>query len=155
MSNEFDDQQEPMNEWPRAAASEQVRPATPAPRLVARLFTTAGVPLRVRLLRCLMRPLGTLGAAGVAAGSFVAFLPRHGGAEPAIDPDAVARLSCEQVCELARFVEQVDPLALQQFATLVAGSPMALATFSASALVLLIRRLPAINASADRLSPPA
>jgi hypothetical protein len=151
MSNDFDDPREPAVE----AGREVPRPATPAPRLVARLFTTAAAPLRVRLLRCLMQPLGTLGAAGVAAGSFAAFLPRRGGVDPSIDPDAVARLSCEQVCELARFVEQVDPQALQQFATLVAGSPLAMATFSAAALVLLYRRLPTAGAPAARLRAPA
>jgi hypothetical protein len=108
---------------------------------VARLFTAAGAPLRMRLLRCLMQPLGTLGAAGVAAGAFASFLSRQGGLDPNLDPDAVARVSSRQVLELANFVEQVDPQALQQFASLVASSPLAMATFSASALVLLYRRL--------------
>lgn len=151
MSNDFEDPRQPAVETGRDVQ----RPATPAPRLVARLFTTAATPLRMRLLRCLMQPLGTLGTAGVAAGSFAAFLPRQRGVDPSIDPEAVARLSCEQVCELARFVEQVDPQALQQFAALVAGSPMALATFSAAALVLLYRRLATSGASAGRLRTPA
>ena len=41
------------------------------------------------------------------------------------------------------------------FAALVAGSPMALATFSAAALVLLYRRLATSGASAGRLRTPA
>jgi hypothetical protein len=98
-----------------------------------------------------MQPLGTLGAAGVAAGSFAAFLNRQGGLDPNLDREAVARVSSQQVRELAHFVEQVDPQALEQFASLVSSSPLAMATFSASALVLLYRRLP----RAGRLSPPA
>ena len=142
MSDEFDEIPEPQaratrNVEPISAA----RPGTPSPRLVARLFAAAGNPLRVRLLHCLMRPLGPLGAAGVAAGAFAAFLNRHGGAEKQIDPEAAARVSSQQVHELARFVEQVDPQALLQFANLASGSSLAMATFSAAALALLYRRL--------------
>ena len=141
MSNEFDEIPEPTTPPDRAAA----RAGTPSPRLVARLFAAAGNPLRVRLLRCLMRPLGPLGAAGVAAGAFAAFLNPRGGSEPVIDLEAVAQLSSRQVHELAHFVEQVDPQALQQFASLVSSSPLAMATFSASALVLLYRRLQSVR----------
>lgn len=87
-----------------------------------------------------MRPLRLLGAAGVASGVFVMFIDRRDG-DLHIDADAVAQVSSQQLFELARFVEQVDPQALQQFASLVAGSPLALATFSASVLLLLSRRL--------------
>ncbi|MBX3644600.1 MAG: hypothetical protein KF720_16210 [Rubrivivax sp.] len=128
-------------EPPRRAATRVTHPAPhPAPRLAARLFAAAGNPLRARLLRCLMRPLGLLGAAGVASGVFVMFIDRRDG-DLHIDADAVAQVSSQQLFELARFVEQVDPQALQQFASLVAGSPLALATFSASVLLLLSRRL--------------
>jgi hypothetical protein len=137
MSNEFDEILEPTILTDRIAA----RAGTPAARLVARLFAAAGNPLRVRLLRCLMHPLGTLGAAAVAAGAFAAFLDPRGGTEPVIDPAAVAQLSSRQVHDLAQFVEQVDPQALQQFASLAASSPLAMATFSAAELVLLNRRL--------------
>jgi hypothetical protein len=141
MSNEFDEIPEPMTPPERTAA----RSGTPSPRLVARLFAAAGNPLRVRLLRCLMRPLGPLGAAGVAAGAFAAFLNPRGGSEPVIDMEAVAQLSSWQVQELAHFVEQVDPQALQQFASLASSSPLAMATISASALVLLYRRIQTVK----------
>jgi hypothetical protein len=144
MSNEFDEIPEPATPADRAEA----RAGTPTPRLVARLFAAAGNPLRVRLLRCLMHPLGTLGAAGVAAGAFATFLNPRGGREPVIDLEAVAQLSSRQVHELAQFVEQVDPQALQQFASLVSSSPLAMATFSASALVLLYRRLQSVRPTA-------
>jgi hypothetical protein len=137
MSDEFEDIMQ--------TAATSVRPTPRAgagsPRLVARLFAAAGLPLRVRLLHCLLRPLGLLGAAGVASGAFVAFVGRHGAGEPSIDAEAVARLSSRQLIELAQFVEQVDPQALQQFASLAAGSPLALASRSAPVLVLLFRRL--------------
>ena len=151
MSDEIDESLEPMTPRDRASA----RAGTPSPRLVARLFAAAGNPLRVRLLRCLMRPLGPLGAAGVAAGAFAAFLNPRGGSEPVIDVEAVAQVSSWQVHELAHFVEQVDPQALQQFASLVSSSPLAMATFSASALVLLYRRIQPDTASKRSLRPAA
>ena len=140
MSNEFDEMLEPAAANIRADDAAP-RAAVPNPRLVARLFAAAGNPLRVRLLRCLMRPLGTLGAAGVAAGAFVAFADRRG-VEASIDADAVAQVSSQQIYELAHFVEQVDPQALQQFASLASSSSLAMATtFSAAALLLLYRQL--------------
>ena len=140
MSNEFDEMLEPAAANIRADDAAP-RAAVPNPRLVARLFAAAGNPLRVRLLRCLMRPLGTLGAAGVAAGAFVAFADRRG-VEESIDADAVAQVSSQQISELAHFVEQVDPQALQQFASLASSSSLAMATtFSAAALLLLYRQL--------------
>jgi hypothetical protein len=114
-----------------------------APRLVARLYAAAGVPLRARLLACLMRPLGPLAVAGIAAGAFAGFLPRRDAAHMTIDLDAAARVSTAQVLELARFVEQVDPQALQHFAGLMSASPLGLATVSSAALVLLYRALQA------------
>lgn len=130
----------------------RAREAAPSPRLVARLFAAAGNPLRVRLLHCLMRPLGTLGIAGVAAGAFAVFVGRDGGGGAALDAEAIAQVSQltgQQVQELALFVEQVDPQALLQFASLASGSSLALATsFSAAALVLLTRRLQPASRSA-------
>ena len=142
MSNEFDEVPQPLA--PRARTDDPARMAILNSRLVARLFNAAAAPLRISLLRCLMRPLGTLGAAGVAAGAFVAFVDRRG-AEAPIDAEAVSQvsqLSGQQIYELAHFVEQVDPQALQQFANLASGSSLAMATsFSAAALLLLYRRL--------------
>ncbi len=139
MSDEFDEILEPLA--PHARADDGGRSAVPNSRLVARLFTAAGASLRASLLRCLMRPLGTLGAAGVAAGAFVAFVGRRGD-DTILDAEAVSRLSSQQIYELAHFVEQVDPQALQQFVSLASSSSLAMATtFSAAALLLLYRRL--------------
>jgi len=159
MSDEFDEMLEPGVPNARAATSDvAARPAVPNSRLVARLFAAAGNPLRVKLLRCLMRPLGTLGAAGVAAGAFVAFVDRRG-AEAPIDADAVSQVSSQQIYELAHFVEQVDPQALQQFVSLASSSSLAMATtFSAAALLLLYRRLQPMarqRSEAGALRPPA
>ena len=153
MSDEFDE----VLDFPPPTHSAATLLPTPtgtqpqASRLVARLFAAANVPLRARLLGCLMRPLGPLAVAGVAAGAFAGFLNRHETAGAAIDLEAAARVSAGQVFELAHFVEQVEPQALQQFAGMVSSSPLALATFSASALALLYR---ALQASSSRPTLP-
>lgn len=139
MSDEFDEISE-LVPLPTPVATGQGA-TVEAPRLVARLYAAAGVPLRARLLACLMRPLGPLAMAGVAAGAFAGFLSRRDAASTIIDLDEAARVSTAQVLELARFVEQVDPQALEHFAGLVSGSPLGLAAFSSAALVLLYRRL--------------
>lgn len=145
MSDEFDDAIElPATNGSTATGRRGravSRASARACRLAARLFVSAGLPLRARMIGCLLRPLGTLGAAGVAAGAFAVFLHSQRGAEALINPDAVAGVSASQVCELARFVEQVDPQALRRFAGLMAGSAEDMAPLGATTLVLLYREL--------------
>jgi hypothetical protein len=125
------------------------------PRLAARLFSAADVSLRARLLDCLMRPLGTLGLAAISAGTFVRFLDARGTIDPGADPQSIARLSNHQVLELARFVEQVSPMAFRQFAEIVAGHGFGLAAFSASVLVLLVRSIHASQTESPAKASPA
>jgi hypothetical protein len=118
-----------------------------APRMVARLYTCADRSLRVRLLECLLRPLSPLGLVAVAAGAFAGLLHSDG---IKVAVDEAMRFSGEQIAELARFVEQVEPNALEQFAALSARNQVALTTFSAAAVVLLMRALRRSNtAQAD------
>lgn len=51
------------------------------------------------------------------------------------------QITTDQVLELARFAEQVNPDALRQVAHLVSQQQMGMATFTAAALVLLHRTL--------------
>jgi hypothetical protein len=112
-----------------------------APRLVARLYRASNEAVRVQLLNCLLQPLGLLGAVGAAAGAFSAFVLRRGGQEVMVRAEELNQITTEQVLELARFAEQVNPDALRQVAQLVSHQPMGMATFTAAALVLLHRSL--------------
>ena len=134
MSDEFDD--EPARRAVLAAARRRHR-GDAAPRLVGRLYASAAPRLRSRMLACLLRPLGTLGIAGAAAGAFAdALLPSQADAGFALD---AARYSAAQVRELTGFVEQVDPQVLQQLVGLLSESSLGVAAFSAAALALLHR----------------
>jgi hypothetical protein len=143
MADEFDDLVEPLTVRGAkdAMASDAEQQTLQVARLASRLYSAAAPSLRPRLLACLLRPLGTLGAAAVAAGAFAGFMQRGSPTEagPAI-ADA-ARISEAQIGELARFVVQVSPEALQEFARLVAERPLGIAAFSASAAMLLMQRL--------------
>jgi hypothetical protein len=134
MSDEFDDVPDP------AVAVGLVAPAAPsgrAARLLARLYGSANHALKTRLVACLVRPLGPLALAGVAAGAFTALLSRSGAGGLSIAIDDAARFSQDQIAELARFVEQVQPDALWQAARLAAAHPSGVGAFSASVALLL------------------
>ncbi len=136
MSDEFDDAPDPAVAVAAAVATPAVASGR-APRLLARLYGSANQALRSRLVACLVRPLGPLALASVAAGAFTALLSRSGGGGLAIAIDDAARYSQDQVAELARFVEQVQPDALLQAARLAAAHPTGIGAFSASVAVLL------------------
>ena len=112
-----------------------------AARLVSRVYRSASQPLRADMLVCLLRPLGTLSLVGVASGAFATLLQRHGAAPAILSVEEVARFSSEQIMELASFVHEVNPGVLEQLAALLAQNPMGVTAMSASALVLLYRRV--------------
>ncbi len=122
---------------------------TRAPRLVVRLYAASNHALRAQLLNCLLRPLGLLGAVGAAAGAFSVFVLRRGSQEVMVRTEELNHITTEQVLELARFVEQVNPDALRQVAHLVSQQHMGMATVTAAALVLLHRTLSSKTGTAN------
>lgn len=139
MLDEFEDDAElealPVSSAPGAADGASRRVA----RLVARLYAAAGAPLRSRMLACLVRPLGALGLAAVASGAFARLLQRGGETGAGMSIADLAGYSGDQIFELARFVEQVNPDAIQQVAGLLADNPASASAFTAAAAMLLIR----------------
>lgn len=112
-----------------------------AARLVSRVYRSASQPLRADMLVCLLRPLGTLSLVGVASGAFATLLQLNGAAPAILSVEVVARFSSDQIMELASFVHEVNPGVMEQLAALLAQNPMGVTALSASALVLLYRRL--------------
>ena len=138
MSDEFDDAPDPAvaaaQPWPAAASGR-------AARLLARVYASANHALKTRLIACLVRPLGPLALASVAAGAFTALLSRSGGGGLSIAIGDATRFSQEQIAELARFVEQVQPDALVEAARLAAAHSTGVGAFGASVAVLLALEL--------------
>jgi len=150
MSDEFDDAPDPVA---LAAAPATAAAGERAARLVARLYDSANQALRTRLVACLVRPLGPLALAAVAAGAFTAVLSRSGAGSFSVAIGDVARFSKEQVAELARFVEQVQPDALLQAAQLVADYPFGVGAFSASVALLLAIELRRVGNTTSAATP--
>ena len=140
MSDEFDDAVD--------AGAGPIRPEArtgggraPVARLVSRLYARANAPLRARMLTGLLRPLGPLGLVAIATGAFAGFLQRGGQAGARVALDDAGRYTSEQIFELASFVEQVNPDAVQQVASLIADNPAGIAAFSVSVALLILRTL--------------
>jgi hypothetical protein len=108
-----------------------------AARLAARLYAGATAVQRSRIVTTLCRPLGPLALVGVASGAFAGLLGRASALGGALQIDELAGFTRDQVFELARFVEQVSPEALQQVAGGVAENPWSVSAFGAAAAVLL------------------
>ena len=107
-------------------------------RLSARLYGAARAPLRVRMLAYLLRPLSPLGLVAIAAGAFAGLLHRGGDDAFRVALQDVGAYSKDQIFELARFVDQVNPDTLGQVASLIADSPTGIAAFSLSAALILV-----------------
>lgn len=126
-----------------------------APRLVARLYATSNHALRAQLLRCLLRPLGLLGAVGAAAGAFSNMVLRHSGHEVVVLAEDLNNITPQQVVELVGFAQQVNPDVLRQVVSLVSQHPMGMAASTAAVLVLLQQTLFLRPDAALNRSPPA
>ena len=154
MSDEFDDSfgYEGLRRGAMPPRTVQAPPRARVARLVSRVYGAAGAPLRARMLACLVRPLGSLGLVAVASGAFASFLHRGSEGGAGVPLDDLGRYSNEQIFELARFVEQVSPDAIQQVAGLLTDSSVSVAAFSAAAAMLLVR---AVRGHAPRRSEPS
>jgi len=141
MSDEFDDVQDPLPPSRRLQPPPAAHALAQVPRLIAEVYGAAAEPLRARLLECLLRPVGPLALAGLAAGAFGAFLHRGGSRRLAVSLDDAARISAHQVLDLAGFVAQIGPESFQQVAAVLVDNPIGLAAMGGSALVLLLRAL--------------
>ena len=108
-----------------------------AARLAARLYAGASAVQRSRIVVMLAKPLGPLALVAVASGAFAGLLDRVHALGAALPIDGLADFSRDQVFELARFVEQVSPDALQQVAGAIAENPLGVSAFGAAAAVLL------------------
>ena len=108
-----------------------------AARLASRLYAGAGAVQRSRIVATLLKPLGPLALVAVASGAFAGLLDRVHALGATLPIDELGHFTRDQVFELARFVEQVSPDALQQVAGAIAENPFGVSAFGAAAAVLL------------------
>jgi hypothetical protein len=108
-----------------------------AASLASRLYAGASAMQRSRMVDTLLRPLGPLAIVAVASGAFAGLLSRMSALGAALPVDELGAFTREQVFELARFVEQVSPDALQQVAGAVGDNSFGVSALGAAAAVLL------------------
>lgn len=125
--------------------------APPFPVVVAEVFPRASPRLRARLLECLLRSVGPLALAVVAAGAFAKFVARAGWPGLSVTAEDATSVSAAQVQELARYVEQADPRIVDQIASILARDASVLAILGTSVIALLA----AVLARRARRDPPA
>jgi hypothetical protein len=89
----------------------------------------------------LLRPLSPLGRAAVAAGVFAKFVASDSFESILTTMDEATRFSHDQIAELARFVRQVSPQALDRFARLAADHRFEMTGFSMAVVTLLLKTL--------------
>jgi hypothetical protein len=141
MSDEFDDVQDGAAERgvPRMSLGPRRGPVAHIPKLIAAAYSEATGPLRVRLLECLLRPVGVLGLVAIAAGAFGELLRRGSYQRLEVSLDDAARVTADQMLELARYVEQCSPDTFQQVSSMLADTPLGIASVSGSVLLLALR----------------
>lgn len=111
------------------------------PELLAEVYAGAELPLRARLLRCLLRPVGPLGLVSVAAGAFGMFLQREAWQQLAEPLAESLRFTADQVRELAALVAQVQPEAFAQLPAILADHSFGTHSVSVSLLMIALRPL--------------
>jgi hypothetical protein len=117
-------------------------------RLVSRAYRTASGPLRADILSCLLRPLGTLSLVAVASGAFARLLQYNGASPERVGLDNVSRFSSRHMFELAQFVHEENPQAMQQVDAPLMQDATSLPSLSMAAVVFLYRRVQVAPASA-------
>lgn len=141
MSDEFDDLQDrsAARSDPQLPLGARRGQRTQIPKLIAAAYSEATGPLRVKLLECLLRPVGVLGIVAIAAGAFGELLHRGSYKRLDISLDVAARVTKDQTLELACYVEQCSPETFHQIASLLAETPVGIAGVSGSVLLLALR----------------
>jgi len=138
MTDEFDHVFDPVatTGGRRRRVTAEGKSAYDIPELVCAVYETAPVPLRTKLLECLLRPVGPLALVAIAAGAFGHLLYRLRRDAMPISLDDLARITPGHVLELTRYVEQCSPHVLLRIGSLIAASPIGIATISGSALLI-------------------
>jgi len=109
------------------------------PVLVAALYDEAPASLRQRLLNHLLRPVGPLALAAVAAGAFARLLPPGRWSGVQVQLDDVLNIRPDQVLDLAFYVEQKAPEMLWRLPEVLSSSPVLLSTISGALLLMALR----------------
>ena len=121
--------------------------------VVASAFTRLRIAERVRVLRCLLRPVGPMALAVLGGGVFAKYIAQARLPRMSISLEDAARVTGSQVHELVRYIEQSDPLAIQQALVLLTRDATTMAALGGSVAAIVMQHL-ATRGAARATSPP-
>lgn len=108
-----------------------------APEVVAHAFSLASGASRARVLGSLLGSVGTLALAVIGGGAFIKFfLPAS-----AVSVEDAARVTSGQILELASYVQQSNPAAIDQVLALLSQDISTMSALGASIAALAINFL--------------
>jgi hypothetical protein len=116
------------------------------PALMASIFARTRLALRARMLRRLLLPVGPLALTVIAGGAFAKYVEYARWSRLPVSLDDAARVTARQIFELVRYVEQSNPLALQQVMVLVSRDATTVAALGASVAAYVLQQWSRRNA---------
>jgi len=124
-----------------ATAAAPIEAPASVPALVAALYDEAPASLRERLLNHLLRAVGPLALAAVAAGAFARLLPaeRWGSVQVHLD-DVFFHIRPDHVADLASYVDQKAPEMLWGLPDVLSSSPLLMGTLTGALLLVALRQ---------------
>jgi hypothetical protein len=105
---------------------------TPIADIVADALPVTSLPLRKWLLQRLLLPVGPLALTVLAGGAFAKYAQFARDLAIPVTLDDAARVTSNQLVEIARYLEQSDPAVLDQVIAAIVREPTAMAALSAS-----------------------
>ncbi len=109
-------------------------------KLVGKVYESAPVPVRTRLLEHLLRPVGVLSLVAIANGIFAKIRFQSGWPAIPLSASLVQSVQADDVVALAYRLQQISGDALTGLTQLVADSPSLAGSGAAAVLVALLLR---------------
>jgi hypothetical protein len=109
------------------------------PAVVASAFARVRLGQRVRMLRRLLLPVGPMALTVLGGGAFAKYAAQARWPRMSISFDDAARVTSAQVYELVRYVQQSNPLVLQQLLAALARDATTMAALGASVAAIVLQ----------------
>ena len=109
--------------------------------VVASAFTRLRVGERVRVLRCLLQPVGPMALAVLGGGVFAKYIAQARLPRMSVSLEDAARVTSSQVYELVRYIEQSSPVTMHQVLTVLSRDAAAMAVIGGSVAAILMQHV--------------
>ena len=125
----------------QAAVQELVKDGAVVPAIVARAFTAASVGLRARVLSRLLPSVGPLALMVVGGGVFAKYIHQARWSTLSVSFSDAARVSSNQIFELATYVQQSNPEVARQILNVLSRDVSTMTALGATLGAIMLRHL--------------